>query len=60
MQFSSNQSPEERLAAMRKKAKTALKQRENEHHLQRTKTAQLKALRLERDAEGGVSDKVDE
>ncbi len=60
MQFSSKQSPEERLAAMRKKAKTTLRQKENEQQLQRTKTAQLKALRLERDAEVGASDKVDE
>lgn len=59
MQFSSNQSPEERLAAMRKKAKATLRQRENEQHLQRTKTAELKALRLERDAKVGASDKVD-
>ncbi len=60
MQFSSNQSPEERLAAMRKKAKATLRQKENEQHLQRTKTAQLKALRLERDAEVVVSGKEDE
>lgn len=51
MQFSSKPSAEEKLAAMRRKAKLALKEREKEEQQRSAKTAQLRALRLARDAE---------
>ncbi len=55
MQFPSKHTAEEKLAAMRKKAKVALKERENKQQPLRDKTAQLRALRLGRNAEIEVS-----
>lgn len=51
MQFSSKPTREQKVAAMRKKAESALKQKEKELQVRRAKTARLRALRLERDAE---------
>lgn len=55
MQIVSKSPREQKAAEMRLKAKAALQQREKEQQLRRTKTAQLRALRLERDAENEVS-----
>jgi len=50
MQISSKTSAEEKLAAMRKKANLALKEKEIARQIESEKTAKLRALRLARDA----------